>query len=215
MVGSVPRRNVMKRGGSKTRALAETLGKVAQGPTAEGPAGGPGQPEPAPGQAAAHARPLPVATPAIDHVRPLARTAGEMQRAIWDKLGPYLGAMEEAWGAAPGIVVRVEARMMVTVDFQLANLPHNGRRFFVNPDNQDTLTPEAIARHVAKEVYEHAATCPGCGHGQPTIQERLRRRINTPPTELEEMLYPKLARLLRERFGNPKSGGTPRGKKTQ
>jgi hypothetical protein len=107
--------------------------------------------------------------------------------------------MQECWEFVPGLTVRVEGRLMVTVDFDIKNLPHNGRRFFVNPDSEGKFTPEEIARHTVEEIYKHKATCADCGDGRKTLYDRLREGVNVPPDKLEELLFPKLAGQLRKR----------------
>jgi hypothetical protein len=108
--------------------------------------------------------------------------------------------MHQTWTFAPTFTVKAESRMVVTVDFDMKGLPHRGRRYFINPGNQRTWSPEAIALDVAREVYEHAADCKGCGHGQVTIQDRIARGVLTPPDALEAVLFPDLVKKLSRRI---------------
>jgi hypothetical protein len=131
-------------------------------------------------------------------IRPLSRTPEEYWKAVWDHLNEYMPLMEECWYFKPDLRVEVEARLMVTVDFDLKDLPHNGRRFFINPDNEDRDTPEQIARFTVEEVYQHKAVCKECGDGSMSIQDRLHAGVKVPPDGMEEILFPVLAKKLRK-----------------
>jgi hypothetical protein len=134
------------------------------------------------------------------HVLTLHITPEEYRRRLLVALGEFLPLMQECWGTAPGFTVTAESRLVVTVDFGLKGFPHNGRRFAVNAGNFDHQTPEHVARLVVEEVYDHAATCPGCGHGMAPIRERLAQGILVPPDALEAILFAKLAKRLEERI---------------
>jgi hypothetical protein len=132
-------------------------------------------------------------------VRPLLRSAAQFHKALGECLARYLPLMRKDWQDVPALTVKVEARLVVTVDFELKDLPHNGRRFFVNPDNEDEDTPEKIARKTVEEIYDHKADCPDCGDGAKTLRDRLREGDPTPPDEIETILFPKLAGRMRGR----------------
>jgi hypothetical protein len=136
------------------------------------------------------------------HALTLRLTAQEFWQQLWNALGHWTPLMERCWSYAPGLTVRVETRLVVTVDFDLKNLPHRGRRFFILTANQDIWTPESIARFVAEEIYDHSATCPDCGwdDGWLDIQQRLDRGILVAADPLEAELFPKLAAKMAERL---------------
>jgi hypothetical protein len=134
-------------------------------------------------------------------VRLMRLTPQEFLHELCEGLAGYAALMQQCWGFIPAIKVKVESRLMVTIDFDIKDLPHNGRRFFLHPANEVKLSPEDIARLTVEEIYDHKATCADCGDGSVTLPDRIRERVLVPPDPLETLLFPQLARKLRSMCG--------------
>ncbi len=71
--------------------------------------------------------------------------------------------MQDTWGYAPEVTVKVETVVRISADFNMKGFAHDGRFIMVHDGNTHRRTPEKVAKEIMGEITSHKNTCAECG----------------------------------------------------